>query len=492
MTIFLKQLYDNLDIFGDNIAFCIDDTHYTYAELAKRIAVIQKNIQNWQNHQYFGIVTRNSIDTYATIFALWLSGKTSVPINTKNPQDRNQYIINNVGIAIVFDAEVGSTTFNSCKTICTATITNSLETVKYVEVNEDTDLYILFTSGSTGKPKGVRINQKNIDSYISELDSLNYRFDHDDRCLLVAELTFDASVQCYLYPLLKGASVYTLPNDGIRFLMMLKILQTQDISFVKMTPSAIFYLQNYFDQIHLPKVKYSLFGAEALSANLVAKWSKCVPNAEIQNVYGPTEATVNCSMYRWNESSGIKSLNGIISIGKMYDNIKSIVCDDQLNIVEDGLVGELCLSGNQLSQGYWKRPENNVKSFFTKNIDNKDIRFYRTGDLVKRDEEGDFFYIGRMDNQVQVDGFRVELGEIENLANHNTESRCIALVKKMADSSKMIILFVESLEISEHELYALLIEKLPDYMIPKQIKLVSDFPLLVSGKVDNQQLLQMI
>jgi len=492
MEFFLKQLCLNLDTFGKNTAFHIEGKSYTYTEFGQRIANIQQQLLLFDNTQYFGVVTRNSIHTFATIFALWLSGKTSVPISAKTPQERNRFILDQVGIDVIFDASESPLTFDGISTIGTSTLTETSQKPVLVDVPHDTDLYLLFTSGSTGLPKGVQISRANLDAYLNAFFQCGYQIDSSDRCIEVFELTFDASVQCYTFPLMKGASVYTLPEEGIKFLSILKIMQEHNITFVKMTPSAIYYLQNYFDQIRLPHLKYCLFGAEAFPVELVKKWELCIPNAEIHNVYGPTEATINCAYYQWKRDEPNKSFSGIATIGKPFSGMEAIVCDENQHELAVGEKGELCVAGPQITKGYWQNPENNKRAFFTREIGNKTIRYYRTGDLAFKDEEGDFLFVGRIDSQVQVDGHRIELGEIENYAGKVTGAKCVAIVPKTDEYISTIVLFVESLDLNEEDVLSFLRKNLPEYMIPKRVVFLAQIPLLSSGKTDRQKLQKLI
>ena len=489
---FLNQLYNNLTAFSSHIAFHIEGGDFSYGELKERIGAIQHQVLDKEDQQYFGVITHNSIDTYAAIFAIWLSGKTAVPIGIKNPYERNQFIIDQVGIKILFDAGDELMNFTNSLTISTLNLASVNRLPVFVEVPIDTDLYVLFTSGSTGFPKGVRITRANFDAYLLGFFSCGYRFSSSDRCIQVYELTFDASVQCYTFPLLVGASVYTLPQGGIKFLSILKVMKEQQITFAKMPPSVIYYLKDYFEQIRLPHLRYCLFGAEAFPIELVKKWELCVPNAEIHNVYGPTEATINCTWYPWKRGSKNKSRNGVASIGKEYENMRAIVCDKNLQEVTNGEAGELCMSGPQITPGYWKSPEHNLKAFFHFELDGDDKRFYRTGDIVIKDNDGDIQFIGRIDSQVQIDGHRIELGEIEYHASNFSQVKCIAQVSKSDELSHTIVLFVESATIDEDLLADYLRERLPAYMIPEKIVLLNEIPLLSSGKTDRKALLKMI
>ena len=492
MEFFLEQLQTNLKLYSKNIAFHIEGVSYTYAELERKIAAIQKKILEINDQQYFGVITRNSLETYATIFALWFSGKTSVPLGDKSPKDRNQNIIDQVNILTVFDSSDNPESFEGVTTLSPSRFVPVEVGVILTETPPDTDLYLLFTSGSTGIPKGVRISRKNLNSHLEAFSNCGHQLDSSDKCLDIYEITFDASVQCYTFPLLRGASVYTLPEGEIKFLSIPKVLRQHEITFVKMTPSVIYYLQAYFNKINLPKLRYCLFGAEALPVELVKKWEKCIPNAEIHNVYGPTEATVNCTSYKWKRNSENKSRNGITSIGKPYLKMKAIVCDNELNEVPTGVSGELCLAGPQVTKGYWKNPGNDANVFFFREIENKQYRFYRTGDLVMKDEDDDIMFIGRLDSQVQVDGYRVELGEIEYHANRFTGTKCVALAVTANEYMVTIALFVESVKNNTDEVLGYLRNHIPAYMIPGKVIFMEQIPLLSSGKTDRKKLLTMV
>ena len=492
MQFFIKQLCDNFNIFNKNIAFNIEEQEFTYYELGLRVSAIQKELAKHTEEQYFAVVTRNHIDTFAAIFALWISGKTMVPISASNPQERNAYIIKSVEINTIFDASEKQLQFENSQTIYTSTLANNGSLPKYIETDKETDLYILFTSGSTGLPKGVRITQNNLNAYLNAFFNCGYQITPTDRCIEVFDLTFDASVQCYTFPLLKGASVHTLPENGIKFLSILKILQTHRITFIKMTASAIFYLQKYFEQINLPFLRYCLFGAEAFPVDLVKRWEQCIPNAEIHNVYGPTEATINCTYYPWKRGAFNKSKNGIASIGKPYLKMNAIICDQDLELVPHGQKGELCISGPQVTKGYWKNKGNNLVAFFEKELHGIAHRFYRTGDLCIKDSDGDIFFLGRIDSQVQIDGHRVELGEIEHYAHLYSGVKTVAIASGNTGIQNQITLFVESENIDIQKLTSYLKEKLPTYMVPSKIIGLEQIPLLISGKTDRVQLKKLI
>jgi acyl-coenzyme A synthetase/AMP-(fatty) acid ligase len=255
-------------------------------------------------------------------------------------------------------------------------------------------------------------------------------------------------------------------------------------------PSVLTYLRSYFDDIRLEKVKYSLFCGEALYDELVEEWVRCTPFSEVLNTYGPTEATVFCFLYGWRASAvGEKSYQGMVSIGRALGSTEVLVVDEHLNGVGVGAKGELCLSGEQVTVGYWNNEEKNRQSFFVKD----GRRYYRTGDLVFVDGDGDYMFCGRIDFQVKVNGYRVELSEIEHQVRVFTHSSQVVVVAcERVGGGVVLVLFLEGYEGDIGLLLSYLRSKLPVYMIPSEVRVLEAFPLNKNGKVDRNELRRMV
>jgi amino acid adenylation domain-containing protein len=489
---FLEQIIGNFTRYKDRNAFYIKDHYFTYGELdegvQKVVNLIQGHVPGRQNT--IGVITYDDIDTYSTILAIWLTRNIFVPLNPRNPVDRNMEIIRKAGIKTILTS--GQSLNHPLKKRNIEIIETKGQKVKLYPGIPDKGtrkdiLYLLFTSGSTGTPKGVPISYENLDSFVHDFISHGYNFIPDDRFLQIYDLSFDASVHCYTVPLVTGSCIYTVPQDEIKYLYALKLMKTHDLTFVKMPPSTLAYLRPYFGSIRLEKVKYCLFGGEALDGNLVSSWADCVPNARIQNVYGPTEATINCLIYDWDEARKEKQYNGIVSIGKPFGSNKAIVVDDNHNTVKHGTMGELWVAGSQITPGYWRNPAKNKKSFIEITYNRRKERFYRTGDLAIKDTDGDFLFCGRMDEQVQIDGFRVELGEIEHHARTFLKGINVAAIAAEGKQQTLEIhLFVENPSVDKNELRKYLESKLPLYMQPSKIHAMEEFPKSAGGKVDKK------
>ncbi|WP_106794572.1 amino acid adenylation domain-containing protein [Aquimarina sp. Aq78] len=482
-----KSIEDNYD----RNAFCIRNEYYNYKNFAQVVSDIRQAIHTSveKTEVIIGLVTNDDIETYASIIALWMEGKAYVPLNPEFPVNRNHTVIEQAGIKTILDSSIDKV-FNDYNTILIKKLPTSEINLCPVDHISGEDLaYIFFTSGTTGTPKGVPITFSNLSGFTEAFWKLDYELTNADRCLQMFELTFDLSVLSYLAPILKGACTYTIPKDEIKYSYIFELMEDYKLTFALMVPSILHYLRPYFDEIDCPDMKYSLFCGEALPLDVTEEWSKCLPNATIANVYGPTECTIFCTDYTYKREETNKTHNGVLTIGKDMFNTTTIIVDGDNNEVKTGEKGELCLSGVQLTSGYWKNEEKNKEAFFFKDYNGKETRFYRTGDLCTVDEEGDILYLGRVDFQAKIQGFRVELSEIEFHSKTSLDKMnvvAIAFANNM--NTTEIGLVIESQKFETDQLLDELKTKLPQYMIPTQIRFIDSFPLNTNGKTDRKKL----
>jgi D-alanine--poly(phosphoribitol) ligase subunit 1 len=236
-----------------------------------------------------------------------------------------------------------------------------------------------------------------------------------------------------------------------------------------------------------------LLGAEASQVELIKEWSNCIPEAEIYNFYGPTEATIYCTYSKFHREVETKNVNGLMMIGKPMNGISAIILDDNNNIAGANTKGELCVSGGQLTAGYLNNPERNQQVFFEMDHKGTKRRFYKTGDLCYMDDDGDIMYCGRLDYQVKVQGYRIELGEIEFHAREFLKGRnAVAVTFENKIQNTEIALFVEGDLQDQNLLVSYLKSKIPPYMLPSKILSKETFPLNTNAKVDRIALKKMI
>lgn len=470
-------------------AFLINSIYYKYSDFALSISKIRKSIEvNCNiNEKNIGLVVNDDLETYAAIIALWFEGKAYVPLNPTMPRDRNVNVLQQASITTIIDSSA-IPLFSNYNLIRSSELEEATINLEPKLTSDEELAYILFTSGTTGKPKGVPISRANLTGFIDALWDIGFDINENDKCLQMADLTFDFSVMPYVAPLVKGACVCTIPKNKIKYNYIYKLMNDDGLTVVFMVPSILLYLRPHFTEMQFPKIRFSLFCGEALHAEITEEWKTCIPNAIVFNVYGPTEATVFCTYYEVKSSSN-KAYNDILSIGKPMKGTYTVIVDPSNKILQDGEAGELCLASVQLTPGYWNDESKNKESFFTLKNNGKEQRFYKTGDLCKRDEDGDIFYLDRMDFQTQIQGFRVELSEIEYYAKEFLEKiNIIAIPFENTIGNTEIGLVIESNELDYKSLVDYLKTKLPVYMVPKKVKFVDRIELNVNGKIDRKKM----
>ncbi len=490
----IDPIVQSINFYGERNAFVIDEQEYTYETFGRYISKIRLAIRKQSfNNRKVGLVINDDLETYASIVALWLEGLAYVPLHPEQPLERCLDIVEQVDMDLILDSSSQSR-YSKC-----VLATNDLQFEAFClesenGISEDEVAYILFTSGSTGKPKGVVLSRRNLSAFMNSFWQSGITITHEDRCLQYFDLTFDISIQSYLVAITRGACVYTVPHGQIKYIYASALIEDHKLTFGAMAPSTLRYIKPYFDEIDASSLRVCLMVAEASPLQLIEEWFECAKNVEVYDFYGPTECTIYCTFYKLERgSSKNKALNGMISIGKPMANVTAIIADENGNELPTGEKGELCIAGDQVTLGYWNNEAQNKKAFFHKEIKGKQVRFYRTGDLCYKDREDDIMYSGRIDHQAKIQGFRVELGEIEHHAREFMQDKnavCVAF--ENSQQLTEIAMFVEAEEFDTAELMSYMRAKMPSYMIPTRLIFEPRFPLNANDKVDKNKLKEKI
>jgi amino acid adenylation domain-containing protein len=348
-------------------------------------------------------------------------------------------------------------------------------------VAADDIAYMLFTSGSTGNPKGVPITHGNTDHYFRLLDD-RYDFTPGD----IFSQTFDLNFDCAMFDLFcawgAGASVAVIPPQAYRD--MPSYLAERRLTVWFSTPSSIGLLRRMgaLSPGSMPGLRWSFFAGEALTCADAADWQLAAPNSAVENLYGPTELTVTITGHRWSAvTSPPLSANGIVPIGAVHPG------HDHLLIGADGEPtdeeGELVITGPQMTAGYLD-PADDEGRFL-----HRDGRsWYRTGDRVRRHPGGELAYLGRLDSQVQVQGWRVELAEIDHALRACTGVDDGVVVVREVDGVTELVAFYTGEQTTAVALSRQLRRRLPDRMVPRHYHRLAEFPLNSNRKVDRKKL----
>jgi non-ribosomal peptide synthetase component F len=302
-----------------------------------------------------------------------------------------------------------------------------------------------------------------------------------DRFLQMFELTFDLSVVSFLFPLQLGGTVYHVGTNQVKYLEIYRLLEEYAINYAIIVPSVLAMLRPYFEDIDLPNLKVVALSGEAVPLKLTEEFQLCCPNASFFNYYGPTECTIFCTTYAIPRTE-IKSANGIVSIGKPTLNSVYKLCELPKDGEELNASSELHIGGEQVSIGYVQNEEMNKTLFYK----NGETPYYNTGDLVFCDDMGFLYYLGRKDQQVKIQGYRIELMEVEHLCNKALEATSVVVAIKNEKGFDELILFVKETE--NNSITERLNQYLPKYMVPSRIIHMKDFPMNENGKLDRKSL----
>jgi amino acid adenylation domain-containing protein len=342
--------------------------------------------------------------------------------------------------------------------------------------------YLLFTSGTTGKPKGVPVSNRNVAGYLDFMLK-TYDFQPEDRFTQNFDLSFDLSVHDLFLAWSSGACL-CVPQDNSSFAMARFIREKQPTVWFSV-PSVI----TLMDRMRLlkpaafPSVRLSFFCGEAFHSRSATAWKTAAPQSRLVNLYGPTEATIAITHYELpDKSEQWKSELGIISIGRVFKGNSVMIQEGTSQLGE----GELYLSGNQVVDGYFENEQADREAFF--HDPGKQQLWYKTGDLVKVDKDGDLFFLGRKNAEVKISGYRVNLKEIENvLTDYEPVAQAVVIFEQAADGQGIFVAFIlgnKPEKIEEKELDAFCRQQLPWYMVPGKFIFVEEIPLNPNGKVD--------
>jgi amino acid adenylation domain-containing protein len=350
----------------------------------------------------------------------------------------------------------------------------------------DSLAYLLFTSGSTGTPKGVAVAPRNVLSFVDYMVE-RYEVTENDRLSQMFDMTFDLSAFDMFVAWERGACV-CCPTQKELIKPDSYITKSNLTMWFSVPSTAVFMKQlGLLKPGRYPELRVSLFCGEPLPVASIQAWSEAAPNSIVENLYGPTELTIACTLYRWDsQRSAAESEMGIVPIGYPYPGMEYLVVDEDLNEVAPGEKGELLMNGPQMSLGYWRDVGKTSEAFITP--PGQTEIFYRTGDRVRRPHSGrPLIHLGRIDSQIKVLGHRVELGEIEAVVRKHCGSDAVVAVGWPFTSSGYggVEVFVEG-RAEGNQLVDAVRSELPEYMVPRRFHFTDKLPRNPNGKLDRK------
>ncbi|MFC4907600.1 AMP-binding protein [Actinomadura gamaensis] len=442
------------------------------------------------------VLADKNLTAYAGLLAALYAGATVVPLNPRFPAERTRSMLEASGASLVIADDTGRAALagtgldlpvladsNSGSGSGSDSGSGSgsgappLSAPRRVEASDVA--YILFTSGSTGRPKGVPITHGANAHYFALMDE-RYDFGPSDVFSQTVDLNFD----CAMFELFcawgSGASAHAIPAAAYRD--MPAFLASRRMTVWFSTPSGIAFVRRMGGLAPgaMPTLRWSFFAGEALLCADAADWQAAAPNARIENLYGPTELTITVTGHRWSPGeSPRRAVNGVVPIGAVHPGHEHLLLDG-----DEPDEGELCIAGPQLTPGYLD-PSDDEGRF----LERDGRRWYRTGDRVRRLPDGEFLYLGRLDAQVQVHGWRVELAEVDHAVRQCAGVRnAVTVTRPDADGGLELVVYYTGEPVAPVTLRRELAAHLPEGMLPRVFRHVTEFPLNSNRKVDRGRL----
>ena len=433
------------------------------------------------------IMVYRSLEMLIGIMAILKAGGAYLPIDPSYPWDRIEYMLadSETTILLTQDELIPKVEFSG-------TILDLNDRRLYPEgesglaqVNTARDLaYIIYTSGSTGHPKGVMIEHQAVHNFIQGMTE-QIEFNAPKTILALTTISFDIFGLETLLALARGLKiVIATENEQLDPKLLSDIIVQNRIEMLQITPSRLQLLLS--DKRYRPCLEHLteiMIGGEALPESLLEEVRK-LTRAKIYNMYGPTETTIWSTVKDLTEETAV-------NIGTPIVNTQVYIVDPNNRSQPVGVIGELCIAGDGLARGYWKRAELTAEKFVS-NPFQTGTQMYRTGDLARWLPDGNIEFLGRNDHQVKIRGYRIELGEIENLLlRHEAIRGAVVIDHTGANGMKWLCAYFEAeRELTVVELREYLGQSLPDYMIPGSFIQLEKIPQTPNGKVDRKALPQ--
>ena len=482
---------------GDAIAVEFDQENVSYKELNRRANVLAHQLrrQGVGPEAFVGVMLERSVEMIVSLMAVAKAGGVYVPLNLAEPSARLRFILKDSGIAIMITSKqiadrmpdtsqlivvcVDTDEFRSA-TLETEFANNPVNTV-----GPENLAYLMYTSGSTGNPKGVCIAHRNI---LGLVKSANYaELNSEEIFLQFSPVSFDASTFEIWACLLNGARLVVFPPGTPSLNEMVEFISRTQVTTLFLT-TGLFHQFIDADLGSIGTVRQLLTGGDVLSSTHLSKALETIEHCQFVNCYGPTESTVMVCCYRVMPDYSATS----VPVGRPISNARVYIING-MQPVSVGERGELYVSGAGLGRGYHNRPELTAEQFLPDPYGPwPGGRLYRTGDAARYLNNGLIQFLGRVDDQLKISGYRIEPGEIESaLLEHPDVTAALVMALEDTPGDKRLVAYLVANQ--EHipnfdELRIHLRERVPEYMVPSVFVYIDEMPLTLHGKIDKAAL----
>jgi amino acid adenylation domain-containing protein len=484
----------------DKVAVISDHLELSYAELNHKSNQLAHYLISLgvKPEMVVGIaVERNAIELIIGLLAILKAGGGYVPLDPEYPRERLNYMLEDSGIQFLLtQAHVKSKIpcHENVKILALDALDLSAEIKNNPEIvmHHHNLAYVIYTSGSTGQPKGVSVSHGPLAMHLASIKEI-YDVRPGDRELMFFSINFDAAAEQWITPLTQGAALVLSSANDLAGDGFVDLIEKHRITTLHLPPA---YLRMLLPMMHgkANSIRTCIAGGEAWYVTDVAGVRDVLRNARLVNAYGPTESVITPTVWiSHTDKNTQKFCTGgeYVPIGTPVGARNVYVLDTQLNLVPQGAIGELYVGGEGLARGYLERTALTGERFIPNPFDSMGSRLYRTGDWVRWNDEGLLEYLGRVDHQIKIRGFRVELGEIEAQLLAQTGVRDVAVVAQKGSGGLRLVAYLvphDGVQLSSALLKTSLTATLPDYMIPNSFIFLDAMPINPNGKIDRKAL----
>ncbi len=471
----------------------------SYAQLRELACRCAAAIGKRTDQEQVAILTGKSLSAYMGILGTLLAGKAYVPLNPSFPEKRLDRMLQQSECDLMITDEdnkgLAQTLLSGLKGAFSLLFPEQLSESAEVSGQEiggaengDDWAYQMFTTGSTGTPKMVPVRHSSATAYVRNILDL-YDLRPEDRFSHTFDLTFDLSVHDLFVCWAIGACL-CVPGSDSPYKTAAYIREQQPTVWFSVPSRAIM-----LDRMKLlkkeafPFLRFSFFCGEPLTTKTAKAWKNAAPASRSVNLYGPTESTIAITHYEVDKDVLLEKKNKeVLPIGHVFSGHEARVLNPQGEPVPYGAKGELCLRGPQVFEGY-ANVKDNSRYFWSDNEEG--MKWYRTGDLVRESPEG-LLFIGRIDQEVKIRGYRVSLAEVEEVLRHVARTEMVAVIARYSEQEEvnrlMGFVTLSGKERGEADLVKECRKELPAYMIPDRIRVLQEMPLNANGKIDREEL----
>jgi amino acid adenylation domain-containing protein len=486
---------------ADQVALIDGDLGLSYGELAKRVNLLAQHLRRAgvEDETPIGICMERSADMVVAMLGILSAGAAYVPLDPGFPQERLEFMRDDAGIflAITTADQEQLVSALGIQAICLDRIGQREEAapapVTPKKVAADALAYVIYTSGSTGRPKGVLGTHCGVVNRIRWMADA-YPYETGEICCFKTSVNFVDSIAEVFGPLSCGIPLVIIRDEEVKDPQrMLNALEKHSITRLVLVPSLLRVLLDSDPKpaSRLPKLKYWISSGEVLDSDLARRFQRSLPGAVLINLYGASEVSADATYYQVTDPRPSHS----IPIGRPIANTQICILDKLMQPVPIGVPGEIFVGGDGLARGYLKLPRQTADRFIVSPLPElRSARLYRTGDIGRYLSSGEIEFLGRMDGQVKVRGFRIETNEVEAALNQCPGvQQAIVMVREDSPGDKRLTAYMVAEDgakdtLKPADIRRLVAEHLPEYMVPTAFAILDSFPMLPGGKVDRYRL----